>query len=1218
MRYIFTILLLVVSNSFGTLYAQSLFPEGTSFQPIQTDSLPEEKEESEAYYTRCVKVNGWMEGCGRKLTLSEARHHSSYLRFSKMNDAGHWTCVENLTGRGKRENNQFSTYLVNPFDDEDTLALKGWKTKLKSVVLLEFLGDVTGEQCIQERAYDEDGSLVYAFVVTPIDTNKVMGHYIDQYGEPIKLRSSEEASYVIIERDSRGFETAISFVGEEGYYKKNKDGAFMERNTYDDAGNRLSLMSCDVDGSYMIDRVGNCGQRLTYNKFGDNVSVTNLDEKGQVMKPSGKFYVSRSKFDKYGREIECRYYLPSGEPDTIESGVHGCRSIYNDFGDCEKYALFGLDGKPHNGKGGFAVLKRKYDDEGRCVDLELRDADGLLCRDYAGWHDVYEGEELVREDLYKSEKGITKYVYGSYVHGGNIHERRMDDKDDAWRERYDSLGRMIENAYFDAEGRPNMSRGYHMSTYTYTTDGHALTEETRLLDADSMLISAGSYSYNRKVVVFDSLSHLQTTVYYDGDRMLSNYVQRKPDASSDFVASQYSLDITGRIARTWYSDALHYTTSNEQNLKGNTTCISVRNEYGEPAYSLTVDSYSPQGWSYNFWGNSMYADDKNEDGYTQDMMEEVNKACIIEIINDSVDNYGLLSGDVIMKYGDWAYQDLDKNTYPDDELRLETFLKREYPKEMVVMRHNLQKMSPEYHVIQLPKGLPKDFGFVWHYFPYTDKETQRYKDTFAKYRADMQLPDSVFYSGLYVPKGIKMSTMRISHINTFNLVAYKEGIRNDAWVLGCMVIDTVGETYTYLANDTLDKLETILTLDKAQSFKIWYTEDLKSVRSAEFVSNKRNGIYYSVIKVPDSLSSVLIEMAQPVGKAINELIVPDCSAWSEEQKDSLYNLAHELWMKDADNRAFLLFSELGRVGYKKAHYNLFASYFSGYGVEKDMAQAEYWEQLCRQDSTYMATYYIARKYVKENNKKKAKEYMGYLRKGNRDKRYTELMSQYLLQNGDTLKALPYLNDYMYYLYSENDSAAIVNYCKEYDSTYFARYPKRAADGVAHLAFNVYDLGYFNDAIRMFNKARSVKGNIKTEQINYERTYWNLLEYKSQKEPEEYGEMFQSYIEDKCFSIKWKKGDPVAKAMGVKGECVLLAYNGWNLTATDTPFDERKSASDDEKERHITLYYKGRIIHYDYTGADKATIEIKTVSKEERRRMLEMYNRSASATDMAMQ
>lgn len=1208
MRYYPLTILVFLFFVDGDIYAQSLFAGGTPFSKPHEEVEAILVEDTVAFYSDFVKMDGWMEGCGRKLTKEEASHCSSYLKFSKKNEAGHWTCVENYTGRGKLENNQLSTYLVNPFNSDDEGADETWRKKLKDVVRLELISDYTGMRCVEERAYDILGDLVYKFVLTPIGFNTVMGHYVDNDGTTAKMRSDDGAEFVIIERDSRGFETKISFVGQSGYFKRNKDGAFMERNTYDAKGNRLSLGSCDVDGKYMIDRTGNCGQRLVYNSMGDNVSVTNLDEKGEVMKNEEKgidFYVKRSKFDRYGREIEGRYYLPNGEPDTLQSGIHGYRQKYNRYGECVLYMTFGLDGKPRNGDEGWAFLIREYNEEGKVSDLEIRDQDGLLCHDNAGLHDEYERGQLVEEVLYKSDDGVHKDEYDRYTHRGNMRERWIQESNSAWRQRYDAQGRVIETAYFDANEHPRCGEdGYHAMAYMHTSEGHISYEETKYLDTDSTLVSVEppyNLSYNREVTMHDSLNHLQTNVYYEGDRMVSNDVLQYD--SCGFATSQHSLDITGSMARTWYGNRLYYSASMGKNPKGNRTYIMAQNEYGEPAYVLARDSSSPLAWTYDFLGNNFfYTDDKGEDRRAQEIAQEARKACIVEIVDDKVDNHTLQSGDVIMKYGNWIYQYLSKNYSPDNELRLETFIKRNCPKEVVVMRHNLQQKRPEYLILQLPKGMPRDFGFTWHYFPYTDKEVKRYEETFARYRQDQHIMDTVKFSDINVDNGKKMVMVRISHVKAPSHEAYKKGMRNDAFVLGSMMIDEKGEVYTYLVADTTSLYEKCMTGDGIKTLWLWYTEDMNTVHCVEFDDNNSLGLYSSVVDVQDSLSDSLVCMAHTVREEMDSLIAPNCSAWSEEQKDSLYKLAKELWNINADNRAHRMFLRLGVAGYSKAYYNLSADYLLGFGVEKDIAQAERWESLSRKDSSYTATYYIARQYVRDNNKKKAKEYLGYLRKGNKPKWYNELMGQYYLQDGDTLKSLKYLNDYVYYLWAKDDSAKIIDLYEDYTDNYFKRYPKQSADGMAHLAYNIYDLEYYKEALSMFDEARSVRGDLKTGLMDYETTYYKILRDLSEKHPDEYGEKFRSYMTDKAFVITVAKGENQAREAGLKGSYYILSWNGWDILNTGDLFVESKKTNKDL----ILSDEEGNVNSYSFSGTIGITREIKVIGKRKKTLLEDAY------------
>jgi len=335
--------------------------------------------------------------------------------------------------------------------------------------------------------------------------------------------------------------------------------------------------------------------------------------------------------------------------------------------------------------------------------------------------------------------------------------------------------------------------------------------------------------------------------------------------------------------------------------------------------------------------------------------------------------------------------------------------------------------------------------------------------------------------------------------------------------------------------------------------------------------------------------------------------------WSEEQKDSIYNQALTLWRADNNILAHHLFLQLAKANYAESYFYLAQDYLNGYGVEKDIVQAEKWDKLCRKDSEYGVTYKIAKRYVNANNHKKAKEYIGYLKKGEKYRQYNELAGRYFLQNGDTLKALKYLNDYSYYLLAEDDSAEIVRLWNEYRNAYFPRYPKQAADGMAHLAHNIQDMGYPRDAIETYDEAYAIKGNLKTKNIDYKNFYYQILRYMAIKHPEDYGAKFNDYMEDKCFRIKWKKDNPATLATGIKDECFIIAYNDWNITNTLYVFGERAPGNSEDKERHILLYHKGRVVHYDFTGPDDFEISIESVDRAKKQLLVEAFKREQESS-----
>ena len=887
---------------------------------------------SYALYMNSVKQHGWMRGLGEPITEEQANHLYSYLRFSNKNKAGHWTKVENLNGYGKLENNSMGTYLVNPFDDNDGNIDSLWKEKLLSIVSWELVGDETGKNCIQENAYDKEGNLVYSYLPVKVSKDTYMGHYVDAWGIPAKFRNEHEAKYVVVKWDKNGYESEVSFIGDDGFPKKNSWGAYIAKYEHDKNGFTLSNMSCASDGTYMKDRFGNCGQKSVYDKFGNSVGTTNYDEHNKIMRvpineSSDADYVQqRCNFDKYGRTIKVAYFLEDGTPDTTRYGVHGYDIEYNERGQTTLIRNFDINERPKNHANGHCYIKREYDGNGNDVLFELRDENGLFfnntshcCLEYSKYNDGV----CIEDKLYKTANGRDTVLTYHFYRKENVKVWKYIENDTKEITTYDEFGNEIEDAFYTLDDIPKLSiNGFHKKKRIITYSAKKCKEEIWYRDINdgmvdlknedfkNYMMNNNSYVYNHSIEFTDTLNLTRRISYLDGNKILKQFEQPR---SSDFIfpMGETALDIIGEKARSQYEQALYYQSYTGRSIKNGLAFIGGTNEYGEPGYILEHDGISSK--AYVIRSNGVDFDEYGNPVKNSDILRDtLPQAFVIEITDTlAFKKWGIKSGDIIMKYGEWNYPIPNSEFYSKQSLFKTFFAERNILKDMVVMRRNPLTNEAEYRIIKLGTGLPKDFGFIIHRILYTQKEKKRYINCYQQ--IDKENLRTTHTKKHFAKNGFDILFMQTHKIDGYKNNIFGKGIKGDAIVLG-LIVQNKNREYTMLEYEKLkNDFDKLRFSDDRICQKIWFTTDLKNVQELELEGNNSywdaNFFYANCDKRISKPCNKLYKIAK---QEMEKLVKQEKNKWQEYQIEK-YGEAYKA--VDNDSIELLIGETTGNEGY---------------------------------------------------------------------------------------------------------------------------------------------------------------------------------------------------------------------------------------------------------------------------------------------------------------
>ena len=121
-------------------------------------------DEKKILYREIIKKESWMAGLDKMSAKDAEALPFHYVFYKKGRWAEHPFMIEARNGYGELTSEHgMSTYLVNHFDDTDKSADKDIVERLRTVVKWELLRDADGDFCVQERAFDKDGKVIFCY-----------------------------------------------------------------------------------------------------------------------------------------------------------------------------------------------------------------------------------------------------------------------------------------------------------------------------------------------------------------------------------------------------------------------------------------------------------------------------------------------------------------------------------------------------------------------------------------------------------------------------------------------------------------------------------------------------------------------------------------------------------------------------------------------------------------------------------------------------------------------------------------------------------------------------------------------------------------------------------------------------------------------------------------------------------------------------------------------
>lgn len=695
-------------------------------------------------YRNVYKKFGRWVGVGKEVPASEMTNYAQLYRLSEQNMAGFWTKMEAIDFNGEfTTNHSMGTYVMNQLDDGDSVANEEWRDKLKTICQWSMIFDETGENVVQERAYDGTGNLVYTYTPMKVSNCESVGTYANCWGIPVNLRGENGASLVKIKWDDKGNEIEYVFVDEKGRLMRNQNGVYINKFSYDSCGNQIENLSCDEFGTPVIDNCGNCGWKSKYDANYNQVWSCFIDEKMQLIKmpmttrnansDNIGVAITRYKHDqKWGRMVEQSFYNEYDRPDTNAWGVHKYTLEYDMHGNIIWIKCHGTDGKIcGNGSwNGAGMLHKRYDKWGNVDMMEFFGKDTTerinvgQDNDWCKWESHFIDKEGNKDRHYSYIMIDGKMVrYYSYEKNGQKAITIFSDTTSRI-DSFDITGYKVLEMHLDKEGKPYEPFGYHKIVSSKNK------KDGKTIEIEKWYGMDGKLSNNMKWAIeeteTDSINRtIRTKKSLANGMMYEHYILYCNDKWQRI--RQESLNKFGVKARTERENSV-YLAETKLSFDGNISDIYARNEFGELTY--LHDWKSIYCHTHEIGDSTVYYDE-NEEEITESAKSFKNRlpiALVVEVSDSVGYANGLKDGDVILQYGYWHYTTTD----PDSIVALYegdfyTALIAESPnaKTIRVLRHHVDEKRSEIVTIKLNPGRTDELGFNVHLIYYTANEYRR-------------------------------------------------------------------------------------------------------------------------------------------------------------------------------------------------------------------------------------------------------------------------------------------------------------------------------------------------------------------------------------------------------------------------------------------------------------------------------------------------------------
>lgn len=316
---------------------------------VQAAGTKKGSEPGYALYRNVIRKDSWLVGQGEPLNQAEADRLPYYFRLSMKNDNGHYQFVEALHGNELTSAHPLTPYILdkNNSRDDDSEQTAKWREKIATVGQWFLTSDLSGENLIEERAYEakaDNANLIYVFQPVKTDDNHAMASYLNDWGLPVDIDESPDHFYgnvVQITYAADGNDSIVDFLDGRGLRRYNEFGVDQILYEFDGKGRPTKFVNRNVVGRPMLDSNNFCGQIFEYEDGSPDYVITMVD---RDMNPRAAysykygltFTRAKVEHDSYGRESGLAILDEDGATDKDGNSVTRLDFKYDDKGNLIK------------------------------------------------------------------------------------------------------------------------------------------------------------------------------------------------------------------------------------------------------------------------------------------------------------------------------------------------------------------------------------------------------------------------------------------------------------------------------------------------------------------------------------------------------------------------------------------------------------------------------------------------------------------------------------------------------------------------------------------------------------------------------------------------------------------------------------------------------------------------------------------------------------------
>ena len=355
---------------------------------------------------------------------------------------------------------------------------------------------VNGEYASKKSKYDGNGNMTSTYY----------------YGLSDQLISVNGVAGYEYKYDARGNETERIPMGANGHQAS---GKLSQKCKYDAQDNLIMISyysggksSTDKDGVHRYEYTYNAQHKRIGVKCFDSKDKLTIDK-------SVGAAIEKDEYDNRGNRVKCFYYGIDEKPIKGKEGWASSTYEYNAMGLVIRQCFFGVDGKPTDPSVMVPIGICEYDKWGNMTYLAAQDKNGkFIINKNTGWAisrmEYNDRSEILSQAYYDAEdkpmlgnEGCHRIRY-KYNNSGKRTELAVYGKSDEpmlvygfhkriWK--YDEKGRLTEETIYNTKGKPvDGKRSYFKCVTTYYNDGQPKTE--KYYKANGSLLASRNYNRN--------------------------------------------------------------------------------------------------------------------------------------------------------------------------------------------------------------------------------------------------------------------------------------------------------------------------------------------------------------------------------------------------------------------------------------------------------------------------------------------------------------------------------------------------------------------------------------------------------------------------------------------------------------------------------------------------------------------------------------------------